>query len=173
MRKPRPDSKIGTLPPDIREEVDEMLITNRATLQEVADHIQARAGVRVARSSVAAYLHTHLALARRAYLSALAARLAKLNTDGISRASAALVRQETLAMLAEAQGDPETLQQAARLSAESERLRLEAERLQLEERKLALREAEAAKAEEAARRAADESLTPEERRAKIAALFGL
>lgn len=173
MRKTRPDSKIGSLPPALREEVEEMLITNRASLQDVADHILARSGVRISRASVAAYLHGPLAPARRAYITAIAARLARVNTDTVSQASAALVRQETLALLAEAQSDPEALQQAARLAAESERLRLEEERLRLESRRLALREAEAAKAEEAARRAADESLTPDERRAKIAALFGL
>ena len=173
LKKARPDSKIQRLPKAARERIEEMLLEENATLKAVAEYATAAAGEHISISSVARYLHGPLAPIRRANVAALAAKLAPCNTKKITAAASVLVRQETLAMLAEAQGDPAALTAAARLAAENTRLDLEARRLDLEERKLALRESEAAKAEEAARRAADESMTPEERRAKIAALFGL
>ena len=145
LRKPRPDSVIGSqLPPIIKDDVDAMLFSG-ASYKDVQERL-AEDGVTLSQEAIRRYYHSQI----------LPARLARQTMRAI--------RSAALDLAASPSCDPKALSILVNLI-------LKAEQLEQDKRRLKMLEAKAAQAD-AARQVTQSTLTPEERDARMRSIFG-
>lgn len=163
LRKPRPDSVIGSqLPPIIKDDVDAMLFSG-ASYKDVQERL-AEDGVKLSREAIRRYYHSQILPARLARQNKTAEELNKISVDGVDEATMRAIRSAALDLAASPSCDPKALSILVNLI-------LKAEQLEQDKRRLKMLEAKAAQAD-AARQVAQSTLTPEERDARMRSIFG-
>ena len=159
LRKPRPDSVIGSqLPPIIKDDVDAMLFSG-ASYKDVQERL-AEDGVTLSQEAIRRYYHSQILPARLARQNKTAEELNKISVDGVDEATMRAIRSAALDLAASPSCDPKALS-----------ILVNAEQLEQDKRRLKMLEAKAAQAD-AARQVTQSTLTPEERDARMRSIFG-
>jgi hypothetical protein len=174
-KKPRSDSKVAGLAPEIRAEVARRLGEANESYKDVAAWLKAEHGVTVSDGALCNWYSVHswsqnAATARQFAEQVKAESKAQGNYDA---ATLALV-QERAYIMARTQGaDVKDLATLAGIIGDSAKLRLKERELGLSERKVSLLEKKAAQAEAAEGVTRDDTLSPAQRDARLREIFGL
>ena len=163
LRKPRPDSVIGSqLPPIIKDDVDAMLFSG-ASYKDVQERL-AEDGVKLSQEAIRRYYHSQILPARLARQNRTAEELNKISVDGVDEATMRAIRSAALDLAASPSCDPKALSILVQPI-------LEAQRRHQSNRPLQTPRGKGRQAD-AARQVAQSTLTPEERDAKMRSIFG-
>lgn len=162
MDKHRPDSTIGNLEPELREQVHELLLDG-CGYRKVKELLAER-GVKLSIQSISEYYRRHLLPAKIARENRTAAELQKISCEGLNEATLCAIRSTVFELASSPSPNPKTLNTLFGLV-------LKAEKLSQDARKLKLLEAKAAEADKA-KEVTQSNLTPEEKELRIKAIFG-
>ncbi len=163
LRKPRPDSVIGSqLPPIIKDDVDTMLLSGES-YRKVQQRLE-EDGIKLSQEAIRRYYHSQILPARLARQNKTAEELNKISVDGVDEATMRAIRSAALDLAASPSCDPKALNILVGLI-------LKAEQLAQDKRRLKILEAKAAQAD-AAKQVTQSTLTPEERDRKMRNIFG-
>ena len=163
LRKPRPDSVIGSqLPPIIKDDVDTMLLSGES-YRKVQQRLE-EDGIKLSQEAIRRYYHSQILPARRARQNKTAEELNKISVEGVDEATMRAIRSAALDLAASPSCDPKALNILVGLI-------LKAEQLAQDKRRLKILEAKAAQAD-AAKQVTQSTLTPEERDRKLRNIFG-
>ena len=163
LRKPRPDSVIGSqLPPIIKDDVDTMLLSGES-YRKVQQRLE-EDGIKLSQEAIRRYYHSHILPARVARQNKTAEELYKISVEGVDEATMRAIRSAALDLAASPSCDPKALNILVGLI-------LKAEQLAQDKRRLKILEAKAAQAD-AAKQVTQSTLTPEERDRKLRNIFG-
>ena len=163
LRKPRPDSVIGSqLPPIIKDDVDTMLLSGES-YRKVQQRLE-EDGIKLSQEAIRRYYHSQILPARLARQNKTAEELNKISVEGVDEATMRAIRSAALDLAASPSCDPEALNILVGLI-------LKAEQLAQDKRRLKILEAKAAQAD-AAKQVTQSTLTPEERDRKLRNIFG-
>lgn len=164
MRKTRPDSTIGSLEPDLKDQVDELLLAGHPYRK--VQELLAESGIKLSLTSIGEYYQRQVLPARIARQNRTAAELNKIAIDGLDDATMQALRLTVFDLAASPKTDAKTLNVLMGLV-------LKAESLKQDDRRLKLLEQRAAQADKAQETASDSKLTEEEKMQKIRAIFGM
>lgn len=164
MRKTRPDSTIGSLEPDLKDQVDELLLSG-SSYRKVQE-LLAEAGIKLSLTSIGEYYQRQVLPAKIARQNRTAEELNKIAIEGIDDATMQALRLTVFDIAASPKPDAKTLNVLMGLV-------LKAESLKQDDRRLKLLEQRAAQADKAQATASDSKLTEEEKMQKIRAIFGM
>ena len=163
LRKPRPDSVIGSqLPPSIKDDVDTMLLSGES-YRKVQQRLE-EDGIKLSQEAIRRYYHSQILPARLARQNKTAEELNKISVEGGDEATMRAIRSAALDLAASPSCDPKALNILVGLI-------LRAEQLAQDKRRLKILEAKAAQAD-AAKQVTQSTLTPEERDRKLRNIFG-
>ena len=163
LRKPRPDSVIGSqLPPLIKDDVDTMLLSGES-YRKVQQRLE-EDGIKLSQEAIRRYYHSQILPARLARQNKTAEELNKISVEGVDEATMRAIRSAALDLAASPSCDPKALNILVGLI-------LKAEQLAQDKRRLKILEAKAAQAD-AAKQVTQSTLTPEERDRKLRNIFG-
>ena len=163
LRKPRPDSVIGSqLPPIIKDDVDTMLLSGES-YRKVQQRLE-EDGIKLSQEAIRRYYHSQIVPARLARQNKTAEELNKISVEGVDEATMRAIRSAALDLAASPSCDPKALNILVGLI-------LKAEQLAQDKRRLKILEAKAAQAD-AAKQVTQSTLTPEERDRKLRNIFG-
>ena len=163
LRKPRPDSVIGSqLPPIIKDDVDTMLLSGES-YRKVQQRLE-EDGIKLSQAAIRRYYHSQILPARLARQNKTAEELNKISVEGVDEATMRAIRSAALDLAASPSCDPKALNILVGLI-------LKAEQLAQDKRRLKILEAKAAQAD-AAKQVTQSTLTPEERDRKLRNIFG-
>ncbi|MGO5938876.1 hypothetical protein [Akkermansia muciniphila] len=163
LRKPRPDSVIGSqLPPIIKDDVDTMLLSGES-YRKVQQRLE-EDGIKLSQEAIRRYYHSQILPARLARQNKTAEELNKISVEGVNEATMRAIRSAALDLAASPSCDPKALNILVGLI-------LKAEQLAQDKRRLKILEAKAAQAD-AAKQVTQSTLTPEERDRKLRNIFG-
>ena len=163
LRKPRPDSVIGSqLPPIIKDDVDTMLLSGES-YRKVQQRLE-EDGIKLSQEAIRRYYHSQILPARLARQNKTAEELNKISVEGVDEATMRAIRSAALDLAASPSCDPKALNILVGLI-------LKAEQLAQDKRRLKILEAKAAQAD-AAKPVTQSTLTPEERDRKLRNIFG-
>ena len=163
LRKPRPDSVIGSqLPPIIKDDVDTMLLSGES-YRKVQQRLE-EDGIKLSQEAIRRYYHSQILPARLARQNKTAEELNKISVEGVDEATMRAIRSSALDLAASPSCDPKALNILVGLI-------LKAEQLAQDKRRLKILEAKAAQAD-AAKQVTQSTLTPEERDRKLRNIFG-
>lgn len=163
LRKPRPDSVIGSqLPPIIKDDVDTMLLSGES-YRKVQQRLE-EDGIKLSQEAIRLYYHSQILPARLARQNKTAEELNKISVEGVDEATMRAIRSAALDLAASPSCDPKALNILVGLI-------LKAEQLAQDKRRLKILEAKAAQAD-AAKQVTQSTLTPEERDRKLRNIFG-
>ena len=163
LRKPRPDSVIGSqLPPIIKDDVDTMLLSGES-YRKVQQRLE-EDGIKLSQEAIRRYYHSQILPARLARQNKTAEELNKISVEGVDEATMRAIRSAALDLAASPSCDPMALNILVGLI-------LKAEQLAQDKRRLKILEAKAAQAD-AAKQVTQSTLTPEERDRKLRNIFG-
>lgn len=163
LRKPRPDSVIGSqLPPIIKDDVDTMLLSGES-YRKVQQRLE-EDGIKLSQEAIRRYYHSQILPARLARQNKTAEELNKISVEGVDEATMRAIRSAALDLAASPSCDPKALNILVGLI-------LKAEQLAQDKRRLKILEAKAAQAA-AAKQVTQSTLTPEERDRKLRNIFG-
>lgn len=163
LRKPRPDSVIGSqLPPIIKDDVDTMLLSGES-YRKVQQRLE-EDGIKLSQEAIRRYYHSQILPARLARQNKTAEELNKISVEGVDEATMRAIRSAALDLAASPSCDPKALNILVGLI-------LKAEQLAQDKRRLKILEAKAAQAD-AAKQVTQYTLTPEERDRKLRNIFG-
>ena len=163
LRKPRPDSVIGSqLPPIIKDDVDTMLLSGES-YRKVQQRLE-EDGIKLSQEAIRRYYHSQSLPARLARQNKTAEELNKISVEGVDEATMRAIRSAALDLAASPSCDPTALNILVGLI-------LKAEQLAQDKRRLKILEAKAAQAD-AAKQVTQSTLTPEERDRKLRNIFG-
>lgn len=163
LRKPRPDSVIGSqLPPIIKDDVDTMLLSGES-YRKVQQRLE-EDGIKLSQEAIRRYYHAQILPARLARQNKTAEELNKISVEGVDEATMRAIRSAALDLAASPSCDPKALNILVGLI-------LKAEQLAQDKRRLKILEAKAAQAD-AAKQVTQSTLTPEERDRKLRNIFG-
>ena len=163
LRKPRPDSVIGSqLPPIIKDDVDTMLLSGES-YRKVQQRLE-EDGIKLSQEAIRRYYHSQILPARLARQNKTAEELNKISVEGVDEATMRAIRSAALDLAASPSCDPKALNIRVGLI-------LKAEQLAQDKRRLKILEAKAAQAD-AAKQVTQSTLTPEERDRKLRNIFG-
>lgn len=163
LRKPRPDSVIGSqLPPIIKDDVDTMLLSGES-YRKVQQRLE-EDGIKLSQEAIRRYYHSQILPARLARQNKTAEELNKISVEGVDEATMWAIRSAALDLAASPSCDPKALNILVGLI-------LKAEQLAQDKRRLKILEAKAAQAD-AAKQVTQSTLTPEERDRKLRNIFG-
>ena len=163
LRKPRPDSVIGSqLPPIIKDDVDTMLLSGES-YRKVQQRLE-EDGIKLGQEAIRRYYHSQILPARLARQNKTAEELNKISVEGVDEATMRAIRSAALDLAASPSCDPKALNILVGLI-------LKAEQLAQDKRRLKILEAKAAQAD-AAKQVTQSTLTPEERDRKLRNIFG-
>ena len=163
LRKPRPDSVIGSqLPPIIKDDVDTMLLSGES-YRKVQQRLE-EDGIKLSQEAIRRYYHSQILPARLARQNKTAEELNKISVEGVDEATMRAIRSAALDLAAYPSCDPKALNILVGLI-------LKAEQLAQDKRRLKILEAKAAQAD-AAKQVTQSTLTPEERDRKLRNIFG-
>lgn len=162
-KKIRPDSKIGRLAPELRAEVDRMLVAGesaRAVRSMLRDHVEDLPS----ETSIYQYYHAHLAQYKLDEIRSIAESLTSTPVEELNGAIRTKVLQRALEIALADPNDPKQLALIVKIVNDSEKVELLRRQLDLAERKAA--------ALEAVKEVVKAPLTPEEKQARLNELFG-
>lgn len=163
LRKPRPDSVIGSqLPPIIKDDVDTMLLSGES-YRKVQQRLE-EDGIKLSQEAIRRYYLSQILPARLARQNKTAEELNKISVEGVDEATMRAIRSAALDLAASPSCDPKALNILVGLI-------LKAEQLAQDKRRLKILEAKAAQAD-AAKQVTQSTLTPEERDRKLRNIFG-
>ena len=163
LRKPRPDSVIGSqLPPIIKDDVDTMLLSGES-YRKVQQRLE-EDGIKLSQEAIRRYYHSQILPARLARQNKTAEELNKISVEGVDEATMRAIRSAALDLAASPSCDPKALNILVGLI-------LKAKQLAQDKRRLKILEAKAAQAD-AAKQVTQSTLTPEERDRKLRNIFG-
>ena len=163
LRKPRPDSVIGSqLPPIIKDDVDTMLLSGES-YRKVQQRLE-EDGIKLSQEAIRRYYHSQILPARLARQNKTAEELNKISVEGVDEATMRAIRSAALDLAASPSCDPKALNILVGLI-------LQAEQLAQDKRRLKILEAKAAQAD-SAKQVTQSTLTPEERDRKLRNIFG-
>ena len=163
LRKPRPDSVIGSqLPPIIKDDVDTMLLSGES-YRKVQQRLE-EDGIKLSQEAIRRYYHSQILPARLARQNKTAEELNKISVEGVDEATMRAIRSAALDLAASPSCEPKALNILVGLI-------LKAEQLAQDKRRLKILEAKAAQAD-AAKQVTQSTLTPEERDRKLRNIFG-
>lgn len=176
-RKPRPDSVLGTLPPDRQEQIADHARTH--SLMDTVAWLKAD-GIRTSRTRLSVWLSSYSL--QQAFRQAenstnefqdfLRAKFPEIDPAELDRRAALFFQAEAMKA-----GDAETYLSfaTARHKAAMDRAKLQQKErsLKLDERKLALLEQKAAMADAAEKTLRDDRLTPAEKQTRMRQIFGM
>lgn len=163
LRKPRPDSVIGSqLPPIIKDDVDTMLLSGES-YRKVQQRLE-EDGIKLSQEAIRRYYYSQILPARLARQNKTAEELNKISVEGVDEATMRAIRSAALDLAASPSCDPKALNILVGLI-------LKAEQLAQDKRRLKILEAKAAQAD-AAKQVTQSTLTPEERDRKLRNIFG-
>ena len=163
LRKPRPDSVIGSqLPPIIKDDVDTMLLSGES-YRKVQQRLE-EDGIKLSQEAIRRCYHSQILPARLARQNKTAEELNKISVEGVDEATMRAIRSAALDLAASPSCDPKALNILVGLI-------LKAEQLAQDKRRLKILEAKAAQAD-AAKQVTQSTLTPEERDRKLRNIFG-
>ena len=163
LRKPRPDSVIGSqLPPIIKDDVDTMLLSGESYRK--VQQRREEDGIKLSQEAIRRYYHSQILPARLARQNKTAEELNKISVEGVDEATMRAIRSAALDLAASPSCDPKALNILVGLI-------LTAEQLAQDKRRLKILEAKAAQAD-AAKQVTQSTLTPEERDRKLRNIFG-
>ena len=137
MKKLRQDSVAANLPPYLRDAVDEMFFSG-TTYKAVQERV-AEDGITWSLTSIAQYYHNHVQPLMATRRKDIAAKLNKMDAEGLDEASLQAVRMTVFDLGSAPGGDPKTLKIFMDLV-------IKAQQMKLDERKLSLLEQKAAEA---------------------------
>lgn len=137
MKKLRQDSVAANLPPYLRDAVDEMFFSG-TTYKAVQERV-AEDGISWSLTSIAQYYHNHVQPLMATRRQDIAAKLNKMDAEGLDEASLQAVRMTVFDLASAPGGDPKTLKIFMDLV-------IKAQQMKLDERKLSLLEQKAAEA---------------------------
>ncbi|OCA02310.1 DUF3486 family protein [Akkermansia glycaniphila] len=130
-KKLRSDSVIGSLPPDIRAEVDAMVVSN-ASGRAIRDYL-AEQGIRLSLNSVHQYINRTQGQDDLATLAAIARTINSAPTEGMTEAMRCRVKQRAFEFALDSSTDPKALVQLVKLVNDSERVGLMRRQVELAE----------------------------------------
>lgn len=134
LRKPRPDSVIGSqLPPIIKDDVDAMLFSG-ASYKDVQERL-AEDGVKLSQEAIRRYYHSQILPARLARQNRTAEELNKISVDGVDEATMRAIRSAALDLAASPSCDPKALSILVNLILKAEQLDQDKRRLKMLEAK--------------------------------------
>lgn len=163
LRKPRPDSVIGSqLPPIIKDDVDTMLLSGES-YRKVQQRLE-EDGIKLSQEAIRRYYQSQILPIRLARQQKTAAELNKISVEGVDEATMRGIRCAAMDRANSPACDPKELSILVNLI-------LKAEQLDQDRRRLKILEAKAAQAD-AAKQVTQSTLTPEERDRKLRAIFG-
>lgn len=167
-RKNRSDSTIGGLPADVRETIEEMLLSG-SSYKKVATYLADDHGIDLSITSISQYYRTQILPAEMRRKELAASVISSMDTEGLEAAATASVRMATFDLATMPDKDPKKISALYSLV-------LRAKKMELDARKIAYLEERARKADEAKsileKSAGKGGLTPETR-AEIEEAIGL
>ena len=163
-KKIRPDSKIGRLAPELREEVDRMLMGGESA-RAVRSMLRESGEDPPSETSIYQYYHAHLAQYKLEQIRSIAESLLRTPVEELNGAIRTKVLQRALEIALADPDDPKQLAQIVKIVNDSEKVELLRRQLALAERKAATLEAVKA--------VVTEPRTPEEKNALIREIFGI
>lgn len=164
MKKHRPDSVIGQLDLELREQVHEMLLSGEPYKKVKA--MLAEADVRISIQSISEYYRRRLLPLKIARENRTAAELQKISSEGLNEATLCAIRSTVFELASSPSPNPKVLNTLFGLV-------LKAEKLGQDARKLKLLEAKAAEADKAKEVTQNKQLTDEEKRNRYKEIFGI
>lgn len=135
FKKIRPDSVIGSLDPDVKAEVDEMLLTG-STYKKIQE-VLADGGIALSQTSIAQYYQTHLLPSKIAMQNATAKELAMLDTDGLDGATISAIKSAVFDLAGRPNCDAKKLTSLFSMVLKAEQLKQDDRRIKLLEDKAA------------------------------------
>lgn len=162
MTKLRPDSVIGSLPANLKDEVDAMLLSGssyKAVRLRLAED-----EIKLSQEAIRKYYHSQILPAKLARQTRTAAELNKIAVEGLDEATLQAIRSAVFDLATSPTCDPKALNVLFGLVLKAEQMRQDETRL-----KILVSKAEQA---DAAKQITQSTLTPEERDSKMRAIFG-
>lgn len=166
MKKLRSDSKFARLTEDARDELAELMLSGKSSLEDIAAWMREEHGISVSCQSISEYYRRHVLPTKWRRMNRVAAALNRVDDKVVTDAAHRAVAQRVFDLSTDPAADPHLL-------SEFYKLMLAGQRQAVDERKLSLLEARARAADEAEAAIHDTSLTPEEREKAIRQIFGL
>lgn len=163
-RPPRLDSKIGSLAPDLRDEVDEMLLSGES-YAKVKQFLE-QYGVSISQTSISQYWTIHLQPAKWERQARTAAALDKIEDDALDTATLLAIKNQVYDLSTKSKFNVKDVKILFDLL-------LKAEKLSQDSRKLKLLEQKAAQADAAKATLENDAMTEEEKIRQIRFHFGL
>lgn len=134
-RKIRPDSKIGNLPVDIKDEVDELLLSGES-YRKVKKFLEDY-GTSISETSIGQYWTNHLQPAKWARQTKTAAALDKIEDTALDAATLMAIKQQVYEMASRANFDTKSVKTLYELILKTEKLSHDSRKLKLLEQKAA------------------------------------
>lgn len=136
LRKPRPDSVIGSqLPPIIKDDVDTMLLSGES-YRKVQQRLE-EDGIKLSQEAIRRYYHSQILPARLARQNKTAEELNKISVEGVDEATMRAIRSAALDLAASPSCDPKALNILVGLILKAEQLAQDKRRLKILEAKAA------------------------------------
>ncbi len=173
MRKPRSDAKLLSLPIEQQEQVAAWLTIENRSYAEVVKACQEQFGLKVSTGALVHFYQTFAAPMQKARSAEFADEFAKLLGGDYDKASLERARQLAFEAMMSPRPDIGTAKALLKVIGDSAKISIQKERLSLDARKVALLEQKAAQADAAKAVTQNNTLTPQERDAKLKEIFGL
>lgn len=141
MRKLRPDSTIGNLPPYLKDEVDEMLLTGqpyRAIQERLVED-----GIKLSITSISEYYKSQIYPAKLARQNRTVEALKKISLDGMDEATMQALRERLFELAMMPGGDVQSLKIIAGILKDADKVRQDEARLKMEQEKWQMTAAQA------------------------------
>lgn len=164
MRKLRPDSVIGSLDPEVKDQVDEMLLSGQPYRK--VQELLAAGEIALSLTSISQYYQSQILPSKIARQNRTAAELNKIAVDGLDDATLSAIRSTVFDLASQPGCNAKAIQSLFSLV-------LKAEALKQDNRRLSLLEQKAAQADAVKETTEDSSLTNEQKTLKIKEIFGL
>jgi hypothetical protein len=173
-KKPRSDSKLDSLSPKQKEELNRWLTEENVSYEEARQRVGARFGVLVSSDSTFSdYYHSVALPWKYARSRNMADEFAKAASGNFEPAAIKRIQQLLFESAATQGVDFKALKTLAKILGDSHKQTLNQERLELDKRKVKILEAKAALADQAKDVLGNTELTEEEKGARVRALFGM
>ncbi|MDR1281017.1 MAG: DUF3486 family protein [Opitutaceae bacterium] len=175
MKKPRADSKLKSLPPHQQEQLRRWLLEENVSYEDARERVHMDFGIRVSKGAIHNYYATCRSLEERDHAREFAEAIcAKAGEDGadFDKATLRLVREKAF-VLARLEGAESVNEFAilAKVLGDSEKIRMKQREVALAERRVALLEKKAAQADQTTGVLGNQTLTEEEKAARIRQIF--
>lgn len=174
QKKPRSDSKIAALAPELRAEIARRLGEGNQSYEAVSSWLL-EDGHRISVTALCNWYSVHSWKEHKgsAREVAEAVRAEAATSGDYDEATLALVKERAYILARTKGADVKDLATLAGIVGDSAKLRLKEREVAINERRIALLETRAAQADKAEGITRDETLTPEQRAAKLREIFGL